>query len=138
MFKLNSNSVKGVNEAINLKYNFNSSFKINNYIIKKYLVDHGRMKLAFEYVFEYKSKKVGFTGDSVICKNVEFMVSICEYLFCDCMFIKGTIKHMGIGNIKYLSEKYPECKFVVSHLEDETRGELKKLKIKNVIIQMMI
>ncbi len=128
------NSARGVNEAINLKYNFDSSFKISNYIIKKYLVDHGRMKPAYGYVFEYENKKLGFTGDSAICKNVELMASVCEYLFCDCMFIKGTSKHMGIDNIKYLSEKYPKCKFVVSHLEDETRQELKKLKIKNVII----
>ena len=62
------------------------------------------------------------------------MASVCEYLFCDCMFIKSTSKHMGIDNIKYLSEKYPNCKFVVSHLEDETRQELNKLKIENVII----
>ena len=34
----------------------------------------------------------------------------------------------------YLSEKYPKCKFVVSHMENETREELKKKKIKNIIV----
>ena len=36
--------------------------------------------------------------------------------------------------IKYLSEKYSSCRFVVIHLEDELRQELRKLKIENVII----
>lgn len=128
------NSVKGVNEAINLKYIFDDTFKVNNFVVKKYLVDHGRMKPAFGFVFEDGENKVGFTGDTAICKNVEYMASICNYLFCDCMFINGNSKHMGIDNIKYLSEKYPKCKFIVSHLEDTTREELNKIKIKNVIV----
>ena len=41
---------------------------------------------------------------------------------------------MGIDNLQYLSKKYPKCKFVVSHMENDTREELKKLKIKNIII----
>ena len=128
------NSAKDVNKSINLRYTFDYFFKVNNYTVKKYLVDHGRMKPAFGFVFENKKVKIGFTGDTAICKNVEFMASICNYLFCDCMFIKSTTKHMGIDNIKYLSEKYPKCKFIVSHLEDNTREELNKIKLKNVII----
>lgn len=128
------NSEKNVNKSINLKYTFDYSFKVNNYKVKKYLVDHGRMKPAFAFVFEFENKKIGFTGDTAICENVEYMANTCDYLFCDCMFIKGTNKHMGIDNIKYLSEKYPKCKFVVSHLEDATREELNKIKIKNVIV----
>lgn len=128
------NPAKEVYKSINLKYTFDNSFKVNNYIVKKYLVDHGRMKPAFGFVFENGKNNIGFTGDTAICKNVEFMASICNYLFCDCMFINGTTKHMGIDNIKYLSEKYPKCKFIVSHLEDSTREELNKIKLKNVII----
>ncbi len=128
------NSTKEINEAIDLKYIYKETFKVNNYIVQKYLVDHGRMKPAFGYIFDTKKYKIGFTGDTTICKNVLYMASVCEYLFCDCMFIKGTSKHMGIDNIKYLSKEYPNCKFVVSHLEDDTRKELQKLKIENVII----
>ncbi len=125
---------KEVNKAINLKYIFEPSFRINDYEVTKYLVDHGRMKPAYGYIFATKQAKIGFTGDTTICENVLYMASVCDYLFCDCMFIKSTDKHMGIDSIIYLSSKYPNCKFIVSHLEDDTREELKKQKIKNVII----
>ena len=36
--------------------------------------------------------------------------------------------------LKYLHEKHPNCKFIVSHLENQTREELKKQNIKNIII----
>ena len=128
------NSRKDIIKEINLKYICTDTFKVNYYIVTKYLMDHGRMKPAFGYVFENKKTKIGFTGDTAICKNVLYMANICDYLFCDCSLIKSTDKHMGIDNIKYLSKTYPNCKFVVSHLDDDTREELKKLKIKNVII----
>ena len=50
------------------------------------------------------------------------------------MLVEGNSKHQGIDNLEYLSKKYPNCKFVVSHLEDDTREKLKKRKIKNIIV----
>ncbi len=128
------NSVKSINKSFNLKYIFDNKFRINEYEVEKILVNHGNMKPAYAYIFNNKNKKIGFTGDTSLCKNVEYMANICDYLFCDCMFIKGTSKHMGIDNIKYLSEKYVNCRFVVSHLDDSTRVELNKLKLNNIIV----
>lgn len=128
------NSAKGVYDSINLKYCNNQEFSLNGYNVKKHVVDHGRMKPAYGYVFEFENKKVGFTGDTTLCENVLYMASICDYLFCDCMFIKGTSKHMGIDHLKKLIEKYPNCTYVVSHLENETREKLKSENLKNVIV----
>lgn len=128
------NSFKEACIATNLSYNFNDSFMINSYKVNKLLVDHGRMKPAYGYIFNVNEKYVGFTGDTALCKNVEMMSEKCSYLFCDCMLIKGHKKHMGIDNIKYLTNKYKTCIFVVSHLDDETRELLKELNIKNVIV----
>ena len=128
------NSDKKILEEVDLNYEFSDSFSINNYVIRKLLVDHGRMKPAYGYVFTKDDINVGFTGDATLCENVECMASICNYLFCDCMFIKGTSKHMGIDMLKGLSKKYPKCKFVTSHMEENTREELKKLNIENVIV----
>ena len=50
------------------------------------------------------------------------------------MLISGNNKHQGIDNLEYLSKKYPNCTFIVSHLEDDTRKKLKKMKIKNIIV----
>ena len=128
------NSYKDACEATNLKYNNNPKIKIKNYEIERVLVDHGRMKPAYGYIINKDNIKIGFTGDTALCKRVESMVVSCKYLFCDCMFVKGTKKHQGIDNIKYLTKINPECTFIVSHMENKTRSELKKLNIKNVII----
>ncbi len=128
------NSFKDASRETNIKYEFNNNFKIKDYEISKLLVDHGRMKPAYGYIFKDNDKYIGFTGDTSLCSNVEYMASKCNYLFCDCMFVKGTSKHMGIDNLEYLSSKYSSCIFVVSHLEDETREILNKKNIKNIIV----
>lgn len=128
------NSFKDACSVLDLKYIFKDDFFINDYEVNKLLVDHGRMKPAYGYLFKKNNIFVGFTGDTSLCKNVEFMASKCSYLFCDCMFIKGNGKHQGIDNLQYLSSTYPKCKFVVSHMEDDTREKLKKMKMKNIII----
>lgn len=128
------NSFRNIHKKINLKYIFNNSFKIKSYYVNKILVNHGKMKPSFGYIFNYNENYIGFTGDSSLCKNIEIMAKKCSYLFCDCTLNIGNNQHLGVDNIKYLSEKYPECIFVVSHLEDESRKDLINLKIKNVII----
>lgn len=128
------NSFKEACNSLNLKYCFNDDFIIEDYKVEKMLVEHGRMKPAFGYIFSKDNICVGFTGDTSLCESVEILSSKCRYLFCDCMFIKGNGKHQGIDNLGYLSKKYPNCTFVVSHLEDDTRKKLEKMKIKNIIV----
>ena len=50
------------------------------------------------------------------------------------MLINASTKHMGIDKLEYLIDKYPNCKYVVSHLENDTREKLKELNYKNVIV----
>lgn len=116
------------------KFCFDSKFTVNDYVVNRVLVDHGNLKPAHGYIFEKDNVKFGFTGDTTICDNVRYMASVCKYLFCDCSCIVGKNGHMGIDMIKELCDEYKDCKFIVSHMVDETREELKKLKIKNVII----
>ena len=128
------NSFKEACNSLNLTYCFNDDFIIEDYKVKKILVDHGRMKPSFGYIFSKDNICVGFTGDTSLCESVEFLSSKCKYLFCDCMLINGNGKHQGIDNLEYLSKKYPNCTFVVSHLEDDTRQKLEKMKVKNIIV----
>ena len=128
------NSFNNSLKEINIKYNYNYNFNINNYKVDKLLVEHGRMKPSFGYIFNDNNKYIGFTGDTCLCSNVELMAQKCCYLFCDCMLLIGNNKHQGINDLEYLSKKYPECIFVVSHLENETKEKLKTKKIKNIKI----
>lgn len=127
-------SHKEVFKNTECKFCFDSKFTVNGYVVNRILVDHGNLKPAHGYIFEKDNIKFGFTGDTTICDNVKYMASVCKYLFCDCSCINGNSTHMGIDMTKELSSQYPNCKFIVSHLADKTREELKKLKIKNIII----
>ena len=128
------NSFKEACNSLNLRYYFNDKFIIEDYKVEKVLVKHGRMKPAFGYIFSKGNICVGFTGDTSLCESVEFLSSKCKYLFCDCMLINGNGKHQGIDNLEYLSKKYPNCIFVVSHLEDVTREKLNEMNIQNIIV----
>lgn len=128
------NSAKDVLKETNVNFYFDNKFVLNNYKVEKFLVNHGRMKPAYGYVIEKDNIKIGFTGDTGLCENVLKMASICDYIFCDCMFINGTDKHMGINHLKELVSKYSNCKYVVSHMENDTRETLKKEKIENIIV----
>lgn len=128
------NSFKEKCKEVDLEFNFNDNFMVNSYKVNKLLVDHGRMKPTYGYIFKVNEKYIGFTGDTSLCKNVEIMSKKCCYLFCNCMLKTGNKKHMGIDNINYLAKKYETCTFVVSHLDDATRDSLKEMNIKNIIV----
>lgn len=135
LFKLAfPNTVKKVHKNIDIKYNHALCFKIGDYKIEKVLVDHGNMKPAYGYIFENNNIKVGFTGDTNLNDNVIEMASNCDYLFCDCSLIVGNNKHMGIDNIEFLANTYNNCKFIVSHLQDNTRDVLSNNKYINIIV----
>lgn len=128
------NSFKDASSSLNINYIYDDNFNIESYHVNKMLVNHGRMKPAYGYIFTKNNKSVGFTGDTSLCSSVELMSEKCDYLFCDCMFINGTKKHQGINDLEYLSQKHFDCIFIVSHLEDDTRIKLKKKNIKNIIV----
>ncbi len=92
------------------------------------------MKPAYGYVLEKDNVKIGFSGDTTLCNNLEYMANICNYLFLDYMFINASTKHNGIDKLEYLINKYKNCKYIVFHLENDTREKLKELDYSNVIV----
>lgn len=128
------NSYQEVCNELNITFNNYDKFTIKDYQVEKILVDHGRMKPAYGYILKKDDIYVGFTGDTSLCESVEQMAKKCSYLFCNCKLLEGNTKHQGIDNLKYLSSKYQDCTFVVSHLDDITREKLKELNITNIVI----
>lgn len=135
LFKLGfPTASKNVLKSLHLSYNFSANFKIDNYEISRIKVSHGNFKPAYGYIIKSNDLTIGFTGDTGYCDNVDYMASVCDYLICDCSFILGNESHMGIDDIKKLATKYPDHKFVTSHMFSETIKEAKKLKINNIIV----
>lgn len=123
---------ESINKSIN--YICDKNICLDKYKIEKLLVCHNMCKPAYGYIINFENKKIAFTGDSIMCENVEYMASLCDYLFCDCTVVKGNISHMGINDLEFLLKKYPNCKIVASHIGDESRKELLNKNINNIII----
>lgn len=126
------NTVEKINNIVNINYVVDQTFIINDYKITKLLVDHGNIFPAYGYIFEANDLKIGFTGDSCYCENIEYMAKTCKYLICDCSLKNGNSKHLGIDNIISLSNKYPNTMFLTTHMPDEIRSELLNLNNKNI------
>lgn len=121
-------------ENTHLHYETTLKFTINTYNITKILVDHGNFKPAYGYIFNDRHHNIGFTGDSCLCPAILTMAKTCHYLFCDCSYLTGTSKHMGLDNITSLTKNYPDCTFITTHMSDEVRLSLKSLNLTNLIV----
>lgn len=98
------------------------------YKLETVLVKHSERIIAHGYIID---DKLGITGDSGLCNSVEKIVNESKITVADCSNINGTEFHMGINDLKYLSEKYTKL-IIPTHLKDATREELKKLNLSNI------
>ena len=102
-----------------------------NYKIQAVSVLHGNEKPAYGYIV---NENLGITGDTSLCEGVEYIMQNSKIIIADCSRINGDISHMGIDNLKYLTEKYKKQIFT-THVKDETREELIKLEISNISVE---
>lgn len=94
---------------------------IDGYSIIPYRVKHSVCD-AFGYTISHNHSTVGFTGDTVLCPNVEKMVQKSNLIFADMSFEKGTKNHMGMEDIEYLVSKYGEQRSILpTHMSDNVR-----------------
>jgi len=120
LLKLIDISFPNVRKYINIKFNNNDSFKIGNLNIERKEVNHGEDIKSYGYIIFDGNIKIGFTGDTCLCDEVQVMAYYCDTLICDCTLVNGNKYHMGIDNLKYLANKYG-CSIYASHIKDETR-----------------
>jgi len=94
---------------------------INGYYIRPYEVKHAGY-IAYGYIVEKEGKRVGFTGDTVLCSNVEKIIQNSDLVFADMSFENSSKGHMGLNDIEYLIKKYnEECKIIPTHMTDKVR-----------------
>lgn len=123
-----------IEEAIKIKYielnQEDSIVDVQNYKIQGILVSHGEEKPAYGYVI---NDSLSCTGDTKICEGVEKLVRNSKITIADTSIIEGDCFHMGIDNIKYLTEKYNK-RIIATHLRDTTMEQLNKEKNKNILV----
>ena len=103
---------------------------LNDYDIKVYQVNHCNIE-SYGYII---NQKLGITGDTCLCKKVLNIFENSEIVITDISMIKGTKYHMGIDDIEIIRKTYKN-KIIATHLRDDTREELKKKCLKDVIIK---
>lgn len=113
---------------INIKDGFD--FKIDDYNFRTREVKHPGI-LSYGFIV---SNGLGISGDTSLCENVEDIIKSSKIIITDCSFTKGNDYHMGIDDIKYLGNKYPNKKMILTHFRDETCEELKEKRIDNVLV----
>ena len=102
----------------------------NDYDIKVQQVNHCNIE-SYGYII---NNKIGITGDTCICKEVLNIFENSEIVITDISMIEGTNYHMGIDDIETIRKTYKN-KIIATHLRDDTREELKKRCLKDVIIK---
>lgn len=110
---------------INLSFNTSDEFEINNLYFKRVEVNHGSDIKAYGYIVDNNNYKLGFSGDSSLCDQIEYMSRICDSVILDCTLVNGNDKHMGIDNLLYLDDKY-DTNIYATHLRDETRRAIEE------------
>lgn len=108
---------------------------IDKFDVESINVSHGRMKDAIGYIFKFDGKTVSFTGDTALCRNVENLCEISDYIFID---TTNTIKndaHICVEELRELAKKYKSTKFIPVHKNDNIDEELIKINLENIIIK---
>lgn len=98
----------------------------NDYTITPYKVIHEFYE-AYGYTISTAGKIVGFTGDTLLCSNVEEIVQKSKITFADMSFETNSKAHMGVKNIVELKERYTNHIIVPTHMSEDARMAYNRL-----------
>ncbi len=131
-----TSSWEKVNEMLNINYIEilpGETKYINDLTLEAVKVEHDA-KEAQGYILTIDNQRCAFTGDTKKCEGVDYLLSKSKILIADCAKPKGIETHMGIDNIQEYAQKYPENIIVTTHMREDTRRELEKIELENIII----
>lgn len=102
-------------------------FCINNIYISSFEVIHGKLPSCYGY----KLNNVAFTGDTSYCNSIKAITKKVDYLIVDTTMVIGNNIHMGIDNIKNISNNNKNLKIITTHMGINSKFKLKKTLFKN-------
>ena len=88
--------------------------KIANLTFEAYKLSHGR-EVDYGYLIYQNDKKIGYTGDTGPCENLEMLIEKSNIIILDMTFEKTTKSHLGIDYAKIKSNKYKDKLFFGIH-----------------------
>lgn len=91
----------------------------NGYRIRAVSVQHTVPALGYSIVDE-SGARLGYTGDTAHCAQVEDLASDSSVLVIDTTFPKeGKLGHMGLAEVESLAERWPDLRFISTHFSDD-------------------
>ena len=106
---------------------------INGYFVDSVIVDHGNFKPAYGFIIKNGEKRIAVSGDSTYCETIEKMVECSDISVLDMSFVESGAKHMGVNDVKMLSEKYNK-KLIETHMSDASRKFVIENRIDGIIV----
>jgi ribonuclease BN (tRNA processing enzyme) len=103
------------------KYTADIPIKFQNYEVTPLLVDHGPMKPAYGFIVKTPEKTIGFSGDSVLCPNIDRIVKESDIAVLDASNLDSNFSHMGLKDVANYAHQYPNKLFLGTHLSTEVR-----------------
>ena len=80
-------------------------------------VDHDPALRCFGYVFDRGDRAVGYSGDTRPCAGLDELAGACGALVLECNGPHPPdAHHMDIDGVRALRERYPDVRFVLTHL----------------------
>ncbi len=120
------NSYKHILNNLDINYIRNDNlidFKLGNaYKIASFKVVHGKLEDCYGYIF---NNIITFTGDTSYCDSIKDISKKINYLVADSTMRKGNIHHMGVDNIKDISNN-KNLKIITTHMSVNSEKLLKK------------
>lgn len=96
------------------------TFEYQNFEITAHIMDHGNIDDYGYIVREKGGKTVGFSGDSKMCDNMQYMIDNCDMAFLDMAGTDISNKHYNIIDGIELIKKYKKkCNIVPCHLTSQ-------------------
>lgn len=94
-----------------------------NVKLSTFKVIHGDLKECYGYIFNHH---IAYTGDTTYNQNIKDIAKKVDYLIIECTMTNGTIHHMGVKDIKDLSNRYKNVKLIITHMGNNSKKILSK------------
>lgn len=126
-------------KTVPVNYINDDNFKVKNYKVKRYPVNHKGICDCYTYVFDDGEKRVGFSGDTCLCDGLVKAIEGCSHFICECskpdpVTEKPESNHMRVKDLESLARQFPGCTFYATHMTTASRAQLEERKIRNVVV----
>ena len=85
-------------------------------------VEHVPHLRCFGYLFDRGDRIIGYSGDTRRCAGLDELAGAADVLVLECNGRHPWPTHMDMGSVRDLRERFPDVRYVLTHLGDDVDG----------------